>query len=430
MARGEIGPHTTQIMSNNNSFNGFGIAPSLLEILERNHFTAPTPIQHQSIPPGLEGKDIIGIAQTGTGKTLAFGIPMIQRIATHGLKGLVVLPTRELAIQVDETLQQIGKSLGLRTAILIGGESMQKQINQLKRKPHIIIATPGRLIDHVEQKLVSLDAIKVLVLDEADRMFDMGFSPQIHKILAWLPKPDQRQTMLFSATMPDGIVALAARHMALPVRVEVARAGSVAELVEHEIFIVKREAKMDLLESLLREHKGTVLVFSRTKHGATKIAHWLKDNGERVTELHSNKSLAQRRQALDGFKTDRYRVLIATDIAARGIDVANIELVINYDLPSNSEDYVHRIGRTGRAGNVGKAISLATPDEQAEIRSIERLIQKTIPVTRHDSVSPELLAIQKHIRRRPPMRPQRRPSFGASRPHNNHSRFAPSRRSR
>ena len=413
----------------NNSFNGFGIAPSLLEILERNHFTVPTPIQHQSIPAGLEGKDIIGIAQTGTGKTLAFGVPMIQRIATHGLKGLVVLPTRELAIQVDETLQKIGKSLGLRTAILIGGESMQKQINQLKRKPHIIIATPGRLIDHVEQKLVSLDAIKVLVLDEADRMFDMGFSPQIHKILAWLPQPDQRQTMLFSATMPDGIVALAARHMALPVRVEVAPAGSVTELVEHEIFIVKREAKMDLLETLLREYKGSVLVFSRTKHGATKIAHWLKGTGESVTELHSNKSLAQRRQALDGFKSDRYRVLIATDIAARGIDVANIELVINFDLPSNSEDYVHRIGRTGRAGNAGKAISLATPDEQAEIRSIERLIQKTITVTRHDSVSPELLAIQKHVRRQSPMRPQRRPSFGASRPYNR-SRFAPSRRSR
>lgn len=416
----------------NNTFNGFGIAPSLLEILERNHYIEPTPIQRQSILPGLEGKDIIGIAQTGTGKTLAFGIPMIQRIATHGLKGLVVLPTRELAIQVDETLQKIGKSLGLRTAILIGGESMQKQINQLKRKPHIIIATPGRLIDHVEQKLVALDAVKVLVLDEADRMFDMGFSPQIHKILNWLPKPDQRQTMLFSATMPDGIVALAARHMALPVRVEVAPAGSVTELVEHEIFIVKREAKMDLLETLLREHKGSVLVFSRTKHGATKIAQWLKGSGESVTELHSNKSLAQRRQALDGFKTDRYRVLIATDIAARGIDVANIELVINFDLPSNSEDYVHRIGRTGRAGNSGKAISLATPDEQTEIRSIERLIQKTITVTRHDSVSPELLAIQKHVRRRLPMRTQqRRPSFGASRPQSqSRGRFAPSRRSR
>ncbi|TSC80764.1 MAG: ATP-dependent RNA helicase RhlE [Parcubacteria group bacterium Gr01-1014_29] len=363
--------------------------------------TQETPIQHQSIPAAIEGKDIIGIAQTGTGKTLAFGIPMIQRIAEHRARGLVVLPTRELALQVNDMLQKIGHPLGLRTAVLIGGESMPRQIDQLRQGPHIIIATPGRLIDHLGEKTVSLGNITILVLDEADRMFDMGFAPQIRIIFEALPEPGKRQTMLFSATMPDTIVSIATRHMTLPVRVEVAPAGTTIEATEQEIYIVKKESKISLLETLLREHAGTILIFSRTKHGASKLARHLRDIGERAVEIHSNKTMGQRREALEGFKKGKYRVLVATDIAARGINVVNIELVVNFDIPESSEDYVHRIGRTGRAGREGKAISLATPDQQGEIRAIERLIRKTLLVKRHESVSEELLALQKVMRPRP-----------------------------
>src|SRR3989344_8097122 len=345
--------HQKQTMT----FDGLGISPKILEILKHMRFTSPTPIQHQSIPAGIEGKDIIGIAQTGTGKTLAFGIPMIQRIGKEGFQGLVIVPTRELALQVNETLHRVGESLGLGTCVLIGGESMRRQMDELRRNPHVLVATPGRLLDHLEQKTVDLSTIGILVLDEADRMLDMGFAPQINRILQNVPLPKDRQTMLFSATMPDGIVSIATRHMALPVRVEVAPQGTAAEQVEQEIFIVRKEAKMDLLEQLLLEHTGTVLVFSRTKYGAAHIAQILKRKGEHAIDIHSNRSLAQRIKALDGFKTGKYRVLVATDIAARGIDVTGITLVVNYDLPDNAEDYVHRIGRTGRAGAEGKAIS-------------------------------------------------------------------------
>lgn len=396
----------TQETAHKTGFEGLGIAPRLLQILQQNRFTSPTPIQHQAIAPAIEGKDVIGIAQTGTGKTLAFGIPLIQRVAQQKARGLVVLPTRELAQQVNEMLQRIGRPLGLRTAVLIGGESMRRQIDQLKRNPHILIATPGRLIDHLQEKTVTLANIKVLVLDEADRMFDMGFAPQIHKIFEHMAGPGERQTLLFSATMPDAIVAIAARRMTLPVRIEVAPAGATIEATEQEIYIVKKESKLSLLETILHEHAGAVLLFSRTKHGASKIAKHLRMQGERATDIHSNKSMGQRREALEGFKSGKYRVLVATDIAARGINVANIELVINFDIPESSEDYVHRIGRTGRAGREGKAITLATPDQQGDIRSIERLIRKTLPVKRHESVSEELLAIQKLIRKRPSSRPR------------------------
>ncbi|MEK7174018.1 MAG: DEAD/DEAH box helicase [Patescibacteria group bacterium] len=388
----------TQPTADEIGFHKLGIAPSILAILERGKLSTPTPIQRQAIPPALEGKDVIGIAQTGTGKTLAFGIPLIQRLAQHSGRGLIVLPTRELAEQGNEMLLRIGRPLGLRTVVLIGGASMSRQTAELKRNPHIIIATPGRLIDHVKQKTASLGDIKILVLDEADRMFDMGFSPQIHEILRSLPPPQERQTMLFSATMPDAILSIATKHMALPVRVEVAPAGTTVEQVMQEIIIVKRESKMDVLASLLQKHTGTVLVFTRTKYAASKIAHALQFANEKATDIHSNKSLGQRRQALEGFRQGRFRVLVATDIAARGLHIANIELVINFDLPENAEDYVHRIGRTGRAGREGIAVSLATPDQQGDIRAIERLIQKTISLTRHESVSTELLAIQKHLR--------------------------------
>ena len=359
-------------------FSTLGIAPRLLEVLRQLKFKVPTPIQHQSIPAGLEGKDIMGIAQTGTGKTMAFGIPMVQRLQNFTGRGLVLVPTRELALQVEEAIQKIGRTVGLNTAVLIGGEPIHRQLRALRNRPRIIIATPGRLIDHLEQRTVTLQDIKILVLDEADRMLDMGFAPQINQILRTVPK--ERQTLLFSATMPLAIVKLAASYMNLPVRIEVAPSGTAAENIEQEIIVVHRESKLALLETLLKENLGTVLVFSRTKFGAKKICRALHRVGYNVAEIHSDRSLGQRRQALDGFKSGKYRVLVATDIAARGIDVTNIELVINFDLPDNSGDYVHRIGRTGRAGLQGRAISFATPDQRSNIRSIENLIRRTLKI--------------------------------------------------
>jgi ATP-dependent RNA helicase RhlE len=363
----------------NLSFNGLGISSRILEILEKLHYTTPTPIQYQSIPEALEGKDLIGIAQTGTGKTLAFGIPMIQHLGKSDGIGLVIAPTRELAIQIDEHFRQIGKWLGLTTAVLIGGQAMGKQVADVKRNPHVIIATPGRLIDHLQHKTVDLGKVEILVLDEADRMFDMGFAPQLRTILEKVPK--NRQTLLFSATMPAAIVTIATLHMELPIRVEVAPPGTVAENVEQEIIIARKEERPELLYKILSEHKGKILIFSRTKHGAKKITMAIKLKGYSAAEIHSNRSLGQRRQALEGFKSGKYKALVATDIAAPGIDIQNIELVINYDLPDNPEDYVHRIGRTGRAGHEGKAISFAAPEQRRDIQIIERIIRKTLRVS-------------------------------------------------
>lgn len=360
-------------------FADLGIDPKILESLEKQGYVTPTPIQHQSIPVGLEGKDMVGIAQTGTGKTLAFGIPLIQRILQKGGYALVVLPTRELALQVDESLQKIGKDLGIRTAVFIGGASMYGQKNMIRNRPQVLIATPGRLIDHMEQRNITLKGVTMLVLDEADRMLDMGFAPQINKILADVPK--ERQTMLFSATMPHDIMNIATKHMKMPVRIEVAPQGTAAERVAQEIFMVKKEEKTRLLMKLLEEEKGTVLVFSRTKHGARKLTRSLKQQGHPSAELHADRSQAQRKEALDGFKSGKYRLLVATDIAARGIDVTGISLVVNFDLPQNSEDYVHRIGRTARAGREGKAVSFVLPEQRGDIRSIERLIRGTLKIT-------------------------------------------------
>lgn len=383
------------------TFYHLGIAPRILDILGRLTFTTPTPIQEKAIPVAIEGKDIIGIAQTGTGKTLAFGIPMIQRLGQSQARGLVILPTRELALQVDEALRAIGHTLGLKTAVLIGGMSMKPQIQAIHRDPHIIIGTPGRVIDHLQQKTLSLHDVAILVLDEADRMLDMGFAPQIKQILKSVPK--ERQTMLFSATMPDDIVRIATHHMKLPFRVEIARPGTAAERVEQELFVVKKEEKPTLLAELLSQYRGTVLVFSRTKHGARKICKYVCSLGHRAAEIHSGRSLPQRREALEGFKRGKYRVLVATDIASRGIDVMGIELVINYDIPDNPNDYIHRIGRTGRAGESGRAISFAMPEQRGAVRDIERLLQTAIAVSR----SPQLTA--RHERQRIPQNRRRYP---------------------
>jgi ATP-dependent RNA helicase RhlE len=371
------------------TFGGLGIAPKLLDVLSKLGFETPTSIQHKAIPAAIEGKDIIGIAQTGTGKTLAFGIPLVQQIIKAGKgKGLIILPTRELALQVNEAMEKIGKVFGIRTAVLIGGASMYNQIYSIRNNPHIIIGTPGRIIDHIEQRILSLHDVTILVLDEADRMFDMGFAPQIAKILQVVPK--NRQTMLFSATMPDGIVKIASNHMKLPVRVEIDRSGTTAENVEHELFVVKKDQKLPLLKKLLGDYKGSVLLFLRVKHSARKICNELRNVGISAAEIHSNRSLNQRKEALEGFKLGRYRVLVATDIAQRGIDVKGIELVINFDLPENAEDYVHRIGRTGRAGMSGKAISFCLPDQGSKIREIERLTKLYLPISKLPELPPSL----------------------------------------
>jgi ATP-dependent RNA helicase RhlE len=363
----------------NARFDDLGIDPRILEQLHAQSFVTPTPIQHQSIPVGLEGKDMVGIAQTGTGKTMAFGIPLIQSILTKGGNGLVVLPTRELALQVDESLTRIGKQLGIRTAVFIGGASMNLQKQMIRNRPHILIATPGRLIDHMEQRTITLRGVTMLVLDEADRMLDMGFAPQINRILTAVPT--ERQTMLFSATMPHDIMNIATKHMKMPVRIEVAPQGTAAERVAQEIFMVRKEEKSRLLLALIQDNTDTVLVFTRTKHGASKLTKFLKSNGHGSAELHANRSQAQRKEALDGFKGGKYRILVATDIAARGIDVTGIGLVVNFDLPQNSEDYVHRIGRTARAGREGRAISFVLPEQRNDVRDIERLIRSTLKIS-------------------------------------------------
>jgi len=369
------------------SFYGLGIAPGPLKVLDKLGFRMPTPIQCKAIPIAIEGKDIIGIAQTGTGKTIAFGIPLIQRLAQKKGKGLILVPTRELAIQVNEALKPFTRTFGMETAVLIGGEFIGKQIISLRKNPRIIVATPGRLIDIIGQKYVRLDDVHILVLDEADRMLDMGFAPQIEKILRLVPK--DRQTMLFSATIPGKIMRMASYYMKLPVRTEVAPSGTMAEGISQEIFIVNRDLKGKLLGELLKKYTGTVLLFTRTKRGASKITRLIRGMGHSVAEIHADRSLGQRKEALDGFKSGKYRILCATDIAARGIDVMDIELVLNYDLPDDPENYVHRIGRTGRAGQVGHAISLATPDQGSDVRDIEKIIRTSIPISVHPAMPKE-----------------------------------------
>jgi len=376
-----------QSHTKNSGFEHLGIAPKLQQIIDRLGYTVPTPIQDQAIPIAMDGKDVLGIAQTGTGKTLAFAVPLIQRLAKFGGMGLILAPTRELALQIDEVFQALGRSIGVRTAVLIGGASMNNQIRDINRKPHVIIATPGRLIDHLQQKTVRLDTVMTLILDEADRMLDMGFEPQIKIILRSVPQ--NRQTLLFSATMPAEIWRIANTYMRTPVRIEIAKSGTMAELVTQEVYAIAKNDKLRLLEWILKQPYKSVLLFSRTKYGAKKITKAVHDMGYKAAEIHSNRSLAQRREALDGFKSGRYRVLVGTDIAARGIDVTGISLVINYDLPDVAEDYVHRIGRTGRAGEKGHAISFASPDQGQEVRAIEKLTGKILPMAKLPELPPQ-----------------------------------------
>ena len=362
-------------------FDDLGMIPSLLKAINRLKFEKPTPIQMEAIPVGIQGEDLIALAQTGSGKTLAFGIPMLQRLSKNKSgTGLVLVPTRELAIQVEESLQPLSKPLNIRSAVLIGGASMIMQRNILKKNPRIIIATPGRLMDHLERGTVNLSKLEIFILDEADRMLDMGFVPDIKKIM--LSIPENRQTMLFSATMPKPIEKIAQQLMDNPVHIETDNVGSAPVEVSQEIFMLNNLDKGRLLAYHIKECTGPVLVFTRTKRMATKLSSKILDMGFSAAEIHSDRSQGQRRNALEGFKRGRYQVLIATDIAARGIDVTGIELVVNYDMPANTEDYIHRIGRTGRAGKKGHAISFATSSQKGEIRDIERALKRKMPISK------------------------------------------------
>jgi ATP-dependent RNA helicase RhlE len=344
-----------------------GVSRRTVEALAMKSILKPTPIQSGAIPPAMDGRDVIGLAQTGTGKTVAFGVPIVERLES-GQVALVLAPTRELAHQISDSLA----ILGLRTVLVVGGESMSRQVGQL-RKPHdLVVATPGRLMDHLGQRTYQLRRIRIAVLDEADRMLDMGFAPDIKKILDQCPRP--RQTLLFSATMPDSIEELAMEFLNDPVRIEVAPQGTASELVDQSVWWLKHDEKPEALKQLLDTVPGSVLVFARTRHGARKLARNVNDMGVMAAEIHADRTLAQRRAALAGFKEGLYRVLVATDIAARGIDVKGISLVVNWDLPENAEDYVHRIGRTGRAGMKGLAVSLALHGQKRLVRSIERLM--------------------------------------------------------
>ncbi|HEY0378452.1 MAG TPA: DEAD/DEAH box helicase [Pyrinomonadaceae bacterium] len=357
------------------NFSELGLVPALARVCQSLGYTEPTPIQKQAIPTVLTGSDLIGCAETGTGKTAAFLLPIIQHLQERqrpGVRALILAPTRELATQIEASFRSLCPVKSLKAATLIGGTGIGKQTSELRGRPSIVIATPGRLLDHVERGALDFAHIETLVLDEADRMLDMGFWPAIRRVLAMLPA--KRQTLLFSATMSPEIEQLARTTMKEPKLVEVSRRGTAATTVEQKAYPVALESKTALLLDLLeRERFERVLVFTRTRRGAERLSHILQAREHKVNRIHADRTQPQREAALRGFKDGRHRVLVATDIAARGIDVDSVSHVINYDVPSAPEDYVHRIGRTGRAGNAGQAITLVSPVDELSMRAIERL---------------------------------------------------------
>lgn len=369
------------------TFEDLKLIDPILDALQDKGYSQPTPIQEKAIPIVLDRQDLIGCAQTGTGKTAAFSIPIIQLIdriesderGRPTLRALILTPTRELAIQIDQNIKEYSKYTKIRHTVIFGGVKQGKQVSRLKQGVHILVATPGRLLDLCNQGHVHLDTIKMFVLDEADRMLDMGFIHDIRKLLKLLPT--QRQTLFFSATMPDDIVKLSKTILKQPKRVDVAPVSSAAETVKQYLFYTNRTTKRSLLKHILEEEEiEQVLVFGRTKHGADKIARHLKKEGISADAIHGNKSQVQRQKTLNNFKAGRTRVLVATDIAARGIDIQELGHVINYDVPNVAETYVHRIGRVGRAGLSGVAISICEPEENAHIRDIEKLINNKIKI--------------------------------------------------
>src|SRR5881394_3494850 len=415
-------------------FTALGLGPKIAKAVRDAGYTEPTPIQIKAIPPVLRGRDVIGIAQTGTGKTAAFVLPILERLSTHGAPGgrrgiraLIVAPTRELVVQIEENVRKYARHLHVRIATVYGGVGERPQIQALRGGAEIVVATPGRLIDLMDQGHVDYRLLEVAVLDEADRMLDMGFLPQMRRIVRALPA--QRQTLMFSASLSKEIETLTHEMLRSPETIQIGRRANPAESVTQFVYETTKESKMPLLLHLLRdENLDSVLVFSRTKHGADKIARRLASAGINTATLHSNRSQSQRLIALRDFKSGKVRVLVATDIAARGIDVEGISHVVNYDFPPQPEDYVHRIGRTGRAHAVGEAISFATPDDAANVRALERFITRGIPRKRMGDFDyteqREPVAFIPREQRPSPAAPRR---FSSPRPSRSHASPSPGR---
>src|SRR5437764_2756054 len=383
------------------TFTELGLSQKTLAALGRAGFEAPTPIQAQAIPPALEGKDVIGCAATGTGKTLAFVLPILERLeGKHGTRALVLAPTRELALQIGAEMERFGHGRKLRSAVVIGGVGMSPQTHAFQQGVEVIIATPGRLNDHLDHRTARLDQIEILVLDEADRMLDMGFLPQLRRILEHVPR--ERQSMLFSATMAGEVATFSRENLRDPVRVDIVKSGATAERAEQQVFLVGEEEKTALLLALLEQDDLSTLVFTRTKRRADRLSKALARAGHKVSVIHGDRSQSQRDHALDGFRAGTSRVLVATDIAARGIDVAEIGHVVNFDLPHVPEDYVHRIGRTARMEASGRASSFASPEEHDLLRGIEKFTRKTVE---RAAVPREHDAFRDELKRRADMPP-------------------------
>ena len=407
------------------AFEDLGLSADLLRAIDEQGYGEPTPIQRQAIPLVLAGRDVMAAAQTGTGKTAGFTLPLLQRLSseparhpakngTRPVRALVLTPTRELAAQIDESVKSYGKYLSQSSAVIFGGVKINPQIERLRRGVDILVATPGRLLDHAGQKTVDLSTVEYLILDEADRMLDMGFIHDIKRVLALLPPNSERQNLLFSATFSNDIKALAARLLNDPQLVEVAAPNATADRIEQVVHPVDKVRKRDLLSRLISAGDWRqVLVFTRTKHGANRLAEQLGKDGLTAAAIHGNKSQGARTRALAGFKSGEVRVLVATDIAARGLDIDQLPYVVNYELPNVPEDYVHRIGRTARAGLSGQAVSLVCVDELKLLRDIERLIRRELPkiVVQGFEVDPSIPA-EPIVNGRGQGRPQGRPGGG------------------
>jgi ATP-dependent RNA helicase RhlE len=377
------------------SFDSLGLSAALLRAVSEQGYTAPTPIQAQVIPVVLAGRDVMAGAQTGTGKTAGFTLPMLERLTAASvvpgnrrhIRALILTPTRELAAQVAESVRNYGKHVPLRSAVIFGGVSINPQISELRRGVDIVIATPGRLLDHAQQRTVDLSHVEIFVLDEADRMLDMGFLPDIKRVISFLPA--KRQNLLFSATFPDDIRSLANRMLHSPASIEIGQRNAPAEGIEQAVYFVDKGQKRGVLSWLIGSGNWRqVLVFTRTKHGANRLSDQLEQDGLTAVAIHGNKSQGARTRALADFKSGAMRVLVATDIAARGLDIDQLPHVVNYDLPEVPEHYVHRIGRTGRAGNEGLAISLVANDERPLLKQIERLLGLNLPQRRLEGYTP------------------------------------------
>ncbi len=372
--------------SESKCFSDYGLLPSILKDVAELGYQQPTPIQAQCIPSVLEGKDVIGLAQTGTGKTAAFGLPIIQRMAGKVEMGALILaPTRELAQQIAGSLRQLGKSTGITVAVVVGGIPIKEDYKALQAWPNVLVATPGRLIDHIHSRTIVLSDIQICTVDEADRMYDMGFIPQINSIMEVLPK--KRQTLMFTATMPPEVEKLVRRNMQSAVRIQVGLTAPPAR-AEQKLYHVQEPDKMPLLLDLLARSEGRVLVFARTKRKVDRLARTVSARRHNVARIHGDREQAQRDAAMAGFRNGQYRILIATDIAARGIDVADIEHVINYDFPGCAEDYIHRIGRTARVAAKGVATSFVTHTDRPCLNDLEKLISAKLPLIQVGSASP------------------------------------------